>query len=77
LNELKIKRFIKIYLDSDGPLLLQNPSSFQFTQNSKPSNNLQTTNTIVKLQTTTSTINTTKIKIKVYLLQYGNMMKQK
>jgi hypothetical protein len=42
LNEIENKEVHKVYilfLDCDGPLLLQDPSSFQFTQNSKPSDN--------------------------------------
>lgn len=42
LNEIENKEVHKVYifiLDCDVPLLLQDPNSFQFTQNSKPSNN--------------------------------------
>jgi hypothetical protein len=42
LNEIENKEVCKVYvliIDCDGPLRLQDPSSFQFTQSSKPSNN--------------------------------------
>lgn len=42
LNEIENKEVNKVYiliLNCDGPLLLQDPSSFQLTQSSTPSNN--------------------------------------